>query len=259
MKLGLRFRMSNSNSNSNSGTKKDKYFADPMQDIQPFVFDHGVAEVFDDMVSRSVPFYHEIHQIIKDLANYYFKENDSIFDLGCSTGTTINLLSKHLWGKRARFVGVDNSEAMIVKATEKLAGLWHPYQLLVDNIENVTMENAGIIVMNYTLQFIAKETRPNLLKKIHDDLRPGGLFVLTEKIDAKDEDIQQLLTSLYYDFKRRQGYSELEISQKREALEKVLIPHTPEAQLELLKDAGFNKTSMIFRWYNFACFIGIKE
>ena len=244
---------------SNSKSKKDKYFADPVEKVRPFVFDHGVAEVFDDMVSRSVPFYHETHQIIKDLLSYYFQENDTIFDLGCSTGTTINLMSKHLWGKQARFVGVDNSEAMIEKATEKLLELWHPFELIVDNIENVSMKNAGIVVMNYTLQFMAKQSRPSLLKRVYDDLRPGGLFILTEKIDSEDENIHQLLTSLYYDFKRRQGYSELEISQKREALEKVLIPHTPEVQLELLKEAGFKKSSMIFRWYNFACFIGIKE
>lgn len=244
---------------SDSNSKKDKYFAHQMSEIRPFVFDQGVADVFDDMVSRSVPFYHEIHQIIKDLLNYYFHEDDLIFDLGCSTGTTIDLMSKYLWGKNASFIGVDNSEAMIKKAQLKLEGLLHPYNLLIDDIENVSMQNAGVVIMNYTLQFIAKDRRPTLLKKIYDELRPGGLFVLTEKIDSENEDIHQLLTSLYYDFKRRQGYSELEISQKREALEKVLIPHTPEVQIELLKEAGFTKTSMIFRWYNFACFIGIKD
>lgn len=248
-----------SENKSNVSSKKDNYFADPMAEIRPFVFDKGVAEVFDDMVSRSVPFYDEIHQIIKDLLNYYFKEDDLLVDLGCSTGTTIKLMSDHLKEKKATFFGVDNSEAMVTKAQEKLKGLSHSYELAVEDIENVPLKDAGVVVMNYTLQFINKQRRPVLLKKIHDGLRKGGLFVLTEKIDSENRDIHELLTSLYYDFKRRQGYSELEISQKREALEKVLVPHTPEVQLELIKQAGFTKTSMIFRWYNFACFIGIKE
>lgn len=238
---------------------RDRYFAEPMKEIKPFVFDDGVAEVFDDMVSRSVPFYHEIHRIIKDLLSYKFKDGDTVYDLGCSTATTIELMSKHLWDKQAKFVGVDSSSAMIQKAKEKLENLWHSYELITADIEDVEIKNAGMVVMNYTLQFIDKERRPKLLKKIHDGLRPGGLFVFSEKIDSEDQDIHNLLTTLYYDFKKRQGYSELEIAQKREALERVLVPHTPETQIELLKQAGFIKTSMIFRWYNFACFIGIKE
>jgi tRNA (cmo5U34)-methyltransferase len=240
-------------------SNRDTYFSEPMKEIKPFVFDEGVAEVFDDMVSRSVPFYHEIHRIIKDLLNYYFKDGDSIYDFGCSTGTTIELMSKHLWDKDARFVGVDNSAAMIAKAKAKLSHLWHPYELVTDDIEAVDLFQAGVVVMNYTLQFIPKERRPALLKKIYSGLRPGGIFIFTEKIDSEDSEIHELLTTLYYDFKKRQGYSELEIAQKREALERVLVPHTPESQLALLKEAGFKKNAMIFRWYNFACFIGIKD
>lgn len=239
--------------------EKDQYFAKPMQAIRPFEFDQGVADVFDDMVSRSVPFYDEIHKIIRDLLNYRFVDGDTIVDLGCSTGTTIELMSQHLWDKKASFIGVDNSAPMIEKAKTKCANLWHPLVLQKSDIQNVELDQVGFIVMNYTLQFIAKERRLELLKKIHQGLRPGGTFIYTEKIDSQDGEIHDLLTKLYYDFKRRQGYSDLEIAQKREALEKVLVPYTSEEQLGLLNKAGFKKSAMIFRWYNFACFMGIKD
>lgn len=238
---------------------KDRFFAEPMKRIRPFEFDQDVADVFDDMVARSVPFYHEIHRIIKDLLNYTFEPGDKIYDLGCSTGTTIELMSQHLWDQQASFIGVDNSAPMIEKAKAKLANLWHPHELLTANLQEVEIENAGMVVMNYTLQFIQKSDRMHLLQKINEGLRPGGIFVYAEKIDSQDQDVHQLLTRLYYDFKKRQGYSELEIAQKREALERVLTPYTPEEQLDLLKRAGFTRASMIFRWYNFACFLGIKD
>ena len=211
------------------------------------------------MVSRSVPFYDEIHRIIIDVLKYKFIPQDKIYDLGCSTGTTIQLMSKHLWDQKASFVGVDNSAPMIEKAKDKLQENWHPVELITSDIEDVDISHAGMVVMNYTLQFIDKSRRPALLKKIYDGLRPGGVFIYSEKIDSKDGDVHDLLTSLYYDFKKRQGYSELEIAQKREALERVLVPHTSDEQLNLLKDAGFTKSAMIFRWYNFACFMGIKD
>jgi tRNA (cmo5U34)-methyltransferase len=113
--------------------------------------------------------------------------------------------------------------------------------------------------MNYTLQFIDPALRFDLMKKIYDSLRPGGLFIFSEKIASSQSRVQETITDLYYDFKRRNGYSELEISQKREALENVLIPYTASEQLELMRKAGFNQSEMIFRWYNFACFIGMKD
>lgn len=238
---------------------QDKYFARPLENIKPFEFDQGVADVFDDMVSRSVPFYNEIHRIIKDILNYTFEDGDRVYDLGCSTGTTIKIMSDHLWNRKVQFIGVDNSKPMIEKAKAKLDTIWHPYILECNEIQSIDMETAGFVIMNYTLQFIDKKDRPLLLKKIYDSLRPGGVFIYAEKIDSQDLTTHNLLTSLYYDFKRRQGYSDLEIAQKREALEKVLVPYTQEEQLELLRASGFKKSEMIFRWYNFACFMGIKE
>ena len=148
---------------------------------------------------------------------------------------------------------------MIDKCCHKLQqGSVTNYQLVCDKIENIDFKKSKLIIMNYTLQFIPVEQRLPLLKRIFKSLENGGILILSEKIISESNDFNPLLTTLYYDFKRRNGYSELEIHQKREALENVLIPLTPSDQLELLKRAGFQKEDMIFRWYNFACFMGIK-
>ena len=158
-----------------------------------------------------------------------------------------------------RFIGIDNSESMLEKCRGKIesAGV-SDYTLLCQNIENTEIADADLVIMNYTLQFLDPEKRQQVLMNIHNGLRKGGIFMLSEKIRADEEHIHGLLTELYYDFKRRNGYSELEIAQKREALENVLRPITPEQQLEAMREAGFTKVDMIFRWYNFASYIGIR-
>lgn len=241
--------------------QKDEYFKQKQETIKSFEFNNKVAEVFDDMVSRSVPFYDEIHRIITDILDRTYHEEGLIYDLGCSTGTTISIMDKFLMtkGKQAKFIGIDNSSSMLEKCEEKIRkNNIRNAKLICDSIENVDLQQSKMIVMNYTLQFIEKEKRPKLLKKIQESLDKNGIFIFSEKIESNNIAINDLLTELYYDFKRRNGYSELEISQKREALENVLVPLTPEEQLIHLKDAGFKKVDVLFRWYNFACFIGIK-
>lgn len=239
---------------------KDKVFDKPGS-IKPFEFNQEVADVFDDMVSRSVPFYDEIHQIILDIIDRACPDLGKVYDLGCSTGTTIGLISKHVAGRKIQpeYIGIDNSESMLAKCREKIASTGvRNCSLYCQNIEDTEIEDADLIIMNYTLQFLDPDTRDQALKTIYHGLSEGGVFVLSEKINTREKDIQALLTELYYDFKRRNGYSELEISQKREALENRLRPITPEEQLAALRVAGFSKVGMIFRWYNFASYIGIR-
>lgn len=241
--------------------KIDHVFATKKDKIEAFEFNETVVKVFDDMVSRSVPFYDEIHRIIIDLLRYNDGKKLKIYDLGCSTGTTIILIDQYLQsvGKRAHFIGIDNSDPMINKCEQKLAKKKvRSYELLCTKIEDIDFCDADLVIMNYTLQFIPINNRKRIVTNIHDGLKKNGMFVLSEKISCENEGIHQLQTDLYYDFKKRNGYSELEIAQKREALENVLIPITPEKQLKLLKSAGFTKKDMLFRWYNFACFLGIK-
>jgi len=242
----------------------DQVFKRRQHEIKAFEFNQTVADVFDDMVSRSVPFYNEIHRLITDYSNYFTHHDrqNLIWDLGCSTGTTIGILENHLKSnhKNCRFVGVDNSKAMTEKAQEKLSRLKVTNaKVICANIEDVEIDpNVDMIIMNYTLQFIREDLRPLILEKIFRSLRPGGVFILSEKINTNDSTFHQLITDLYYDYKRREGYSELEISQKREALENVLVPLTPNQQIKLLNDAGFNHVEQAFRWYNFTSYIALK-
>lgn len=242
---------------------KDTVFQKPRAEIKAFQFNEEVVEVFDDMVSRSVPFYHEIHGVLLDMADRCLAENAAIYDLGCSTGTTMVLLDQHLIKRkihRGRIYGIDNSKAMIQACEKKCAEFeMTDYELRTQDLEEFEFpEPAGLVIMNYTLQFLAQKSRDGLIKKIYDSLAPGGIFLLAEKICSEDNEIQDLTTTLYYDFKKRMGYSELEISQKREALENVLIPLTPEAQVSQLKAGGFEHVEMLFRWYNFAVYLGKK-
>lgn len=239
--------------------QKDTIFKSKLEKIKDFEFNEEVAKVFDDMVSRSIPFYGEIHKIILDILSKSFVEGDVIYDLGCSTGNTIIFINNFLGERKFSIIGIDNSPSMLSVCQQKFREKdVKNFELIQSDLENVDFRPCGLVIMNYTLQFINPLNRLKLLQKIYQSLRPGGIFILSEKIKVENNEIHDLFTDLYYDFKRRNGYSELEISQKREALEKVLNPITPSSQIELLKMAGFKKVEILFRWYNFASYIGIK-
>ena len=240
-------------------SQKDTIFKSKLEKIKDFEFNAEVANVFDDMVSRSIPFYGEIHKIILDILSKSFEEGDRIYDLGCSTGNTLSSISRFLGERKSNLIGIDNSSSMLSVCEKKFKdqGITNIDLINVD-LENIEFQTSGSIIMNYTLQFINPLKRLELLQKIYRSLRLGGIFILSEKIKVENSEIDSLFIDLYYDFKRRNGYSELEISQKREALEKVLNPLTPTSQIELLKMAGFKKVEVLFRWYNFACYLGIK-
>ena len=240
---------------------KDKVFSQKKKDIESFEFNEEVTNVFDDMITRSVPFYKEIHALILDIFSKIPTKGELIYDLGCSTGTTIQLLHRSLKesGDKPKFVGIDSSESMIKKCRGNLSHEKNlNFKLINEKIQDVELQSSKIIIMNYTLQFIPTKKRLPILKKIYKSLKKGGVFIMSEKIRPEFENVEEVITELYYDFKRRNGYSNLEIMQKREALEKVLTPNTIGQQKTLLKDAGFNSYDTIFQWYNFSSFIGIK-
>ncbi len=240
---------------------KDKVFSVKQENIAPFEFNENVASVFDDMVQRSIPFYQEIHQLIRDLVLRQYKFRGKIVDLGCSTGTTISLLETVLREKSdnvPHFVGIDTSAPMLDRARAKCQHVRNAEFLHLDMTE-YDYSGTEVVILNYTLQFLKHSERIGLLKKIYDSLIPGGIILLSEKIQSPQAPMQEIITDLYYDFKRGNGYSELEISQKREALENVLVPVTPKEQLEMLDDAGFDYSEMLFRWYNFASYLGLKK
>ena len=241
-------------------SSRDKYFAAPMERIQPFTFNAEVAEVFDDMVTRSVPLYRENQHLSVELLGRLLKKNDLVYDMGCSTGTALHLIATHLKPLDLNLVGLDASAPMVEKARMKMKAFGHKnIEIEEADITQAPLLPCGAVLMNYTLQFLPVETRLPLLKKIHAALRPGGVLLLAEKIQTDSAGLQDLVTDAYYAFKGQNGYSELEIAQKREALENVLIPFTPAEQTAILHEAGFGPVEMLLRWGPFATFLAVKS
>jgi len=225
-----------------------------------FKFNREVATVFDDMLDRSVPFYHEIIKMIGDMIEKYGVRGDIIYDLGCSTGTTLIDISHRLFDKGFSFVGIDESESMIEKARNKAIG--YASSRMIDfrmqDINDINDDGLGFVILNYTLQFIRPLNRPDVLKTIWSKMRKGGMLFLSEKVISSDSFLNRSYIDLYYDFKRAMGYSDLEISEKREALENVLIPFSASENIAMVKEAGFTGVESFFRWYNFSSFVAVK-
>lgn len=232
----------------------DKVFAKPIK--KQFEFDEEVAAVFDDMLSRSVPYYEESQEITRFFALKALQEGGVIYDLGCSTASLLISIAKH--NKDAKLIGLDNSEAMLDQAGKKAHAMGAHIELLNADILEYDYQEANVFVSNYTLQFIRPLVREELVKKIADSLKKEGVFIFSEKVISHHPKLNKDLIEHYYDFKKQQGYSEYEIAQKREALENVLVPYSEEENIKMAKNAGFSHCEVVFRWANFATFIAIK-
>jgi len=232
--------------------------------VQDFSFDERVASVFDNMVSRSVPFYNEIQRIQADLIMDFLPERGGVVcDLGCSTGTTIKHLTEHAdCPADTRFIGLDNSDPMLDKARAKLVGQINAGRVslqLADLSRLAVLPDCHAVILNWALQFVRPLGREQLLKTIYAALKPGGILLLSEKILAKDAVFNRLYIDHYLQFKKSQsGYTDVENQRKREALENVLIPYRLDENYALLERAGFARSDTYFQWFNFVCFIAIK-
>lgn len=240
-------------------SKQDQIYAStrPRQD---FVFDASVADVFTDMINRSVPGYATIISMIGVLANRYCTPGSTIYDLGCSLGGATLSMAHHIEQPDYNIVAIDNSEAMITRFEKSLQGSTKKQhiELVCADIAVVEIRDASVVVLNFTLQFIAQERREQLMRRIYSGMKPGGILILSEKIRLADADLNALLIDMYHQFKQAQGYSELEISQKRSALENVLIPETIAQHKTRLLDAGFASVDSWFQCFNFASMIAFK-
>jgi tRNA (cmo5U34)-methyltransferase len=236
---------------------RDSYYAVPHELLADFAFDESVTRVFPDMIRRSVPGYGNIVTMIGLLADRYGVAGSTLYDLGCSLGASTLSMRRCLGSRDCTIVAVDNSAAMVegCKANIAAAGEGVAVDVRCEDIRDVTFNNASVVVLNFTLQFIPPEHRLELLHKIRSGMRPGGVFVLSEKLvfDSPEED--EFQRTLHLDFKRANGYSELEISQKRTALENVLIPDTLQQHRQRLADAGFARSHLWFQCFNFASII----
>ena len=226
-----------------------------------FVFNEQVADVFEDMAVRSIPGYETIVSTIGGFAKKYYRSNSNIYDLGCSLGGVTFEICEQLGESDFNLVAIDNSEAMIERLVEKktkIGGLENSVKVLCEDINDTAIENASIVILNFTLQFLPPKCRNQLIKRIYNSLIPGGILVLSEKIVLDDRSLNNLFIEMYHKFKESNGYSELEISQKRLALENILIPEPISVHKSRHVSAGFNSFEVWFQHLNFVSMISLK-
>jgi tRNA (cmo5U34)-methyltransferase len=239
---------------------RDRVFAEQAEAIADFKFNKEVATVFDDMLSRSVPFYAETQRMIAEMAGDLVKGGTNVYDFGCSTGTTMLALHGRV-PKDVKFVGLDYSPDMLERCRQKLAagGFDRPFELRAADLNaGATVENASLALMILTLQFIRPLQRERLMADIYRGLNDEGCFIVVEKVLGEDSLFNRLFIRYYYDMKRRNGYSEMEIAQKREALENVLIPYRLLENREMLLRTGYRYVDVFFKWYNFCGIVAVK-
>jgi tRNA (cmo5U34)-methyltransferase len=244
--------------------KEDKIYASNDHGAGPFRFDESVASVFPDMLRRSIPGYAASLEAIGSLAARYVKAGTNCYDLGCSLGAATLAMRQGIRAPDCRIIAVDNSAAMIkgceavIAKDDESAASQSPVELKLGDIRDTPIDNASIVVMNYTLQFLDLDARDAMIRRIHDGLLDGGLFVLSEKVVDEDPHMEALLIDLHHEHKQRNEYSQLEISRKRAALENVLIPEKVATHRQRLADAGFAHSAVWLRYFNFVSIVAIK-
>ena len=239
---------------------RDNLFAQPLGKVPKFVFDRSVVDIFPDMIQRSVPGYQTIINHTGELADRFVQNNSHCYDLGCSLGASTLAIRERIEARNATIFAVDNSQAMLDKLKTILQSQpAKPASKLVKNdICDIEITNASLVVLNYTLQFVPLDRRSELISSIYKGLNPNGCLIISEKLHFEPQSLNQLLTELHHQFKRDQGYSDLEISQKRDAIDKVLMPETLTMHIQRLRDCGFKSASPWFQCYNFGSLIAIK-
>jgi len=239
---------------------RDNIYAHAHEAVGAFQFDESVVAVFPDMIQRSVPGYQTILTGIGELTARHVQPGSNLYDLGCSLGAATLTMRRKVDQPKCKIIAIDNSKAMINRAQEHIQAFHSevPVELQCADITDINIENASVVVINFTLQFIDSEQRLSLLENIYQGLNSGGILILSEKIHFEDNHLQSAIEHLHLQFKRANGYSELEISQKRSSLENVLVSDTEAFHIERLKQVGFESAGIWFQAYNFASFIAIK-
>lgn len=239
----------------------DTLFLDPTFPDRVFRFDDRVAGVFDDMIGRSIPQYRELQAMIISLVAQLAQERTAIYDLGCSTGTTLALINHHIHTPKLSLIGIDSCLPMLEKAKAKLSTTpeQHPVQFLSSDLNQPQQwEPASVVIINLVLQFLDLERRLPLLKDLYQSLLPGGAVILIEKITPDSSDLKDLYTTIYHDYKRSNGYSQIEIDRKQKALTTSLLPLTLSENKTLLVSAGFSRVESFFQWFNFSGLLAVK-
>lgn len=238
----------------------DLIYSNPHSQVKDFTFDAQVVEVFPDMITRSVPGYNTIIDTIGRLSQRFVQKNTFIYDLGCSLGAATLAMRKGIDKEQCKIIAVDNSSAMVERCKMHINAFKGktPVDVVEANIQDIEVNNASMVVLNFTLQFVEKAERQSLISSIANGINKGGVLVLSEKLSHGDTIIDEHLIDLHHDFKRANGYSELEVAQKRTALENVMKTDSVEQHISRLKEAGFSHVSPWFQCFNFISFIAIK-
>ena len=239
---------------------RDTLYTDPLSEHGLFTFDDSVARVFPDMIKRSVPGYATIVSMTGLLAGKYAVAGSALYDLGCSLGASTLAMRQHIQQPDCRIISVDNSSAMLERCQSIIDTDTHetPVTLTCANVQDVVIANASVVVLNFTLQFIPRELRDHVINGIYHGLLPGGMMVLSEKVTFEDPHLDELNIELHHQFKRANGYSELEVARKRSALEHVLLPETLNQHKQRIASAGFNSCDVWFQCFNFASLVALK-
>jgi tRNA (cmo5U34)-methyltransferase len=242
--------------NNPGNSDRDLIYAEQQEQVADFIFDQRVAAVFSDMINRSVPGYATIIGMIGLLAARHASRGSNLYDLGCSLGAASAAMSAALQSRGCHILAVDNAPAMIDQAAAKLRTVsGAPVELICANVQDVLIRNASVVVLNFTLQFLPRDERLQLLQHIRHGMLDDGVLILSEKIAGKDAQEDALLVDLHHAFKQANGYTEMEISQKRSALENVLLPETIVVHRERLEAAGFSRVDLWFQCFNFVSFV----
>lgn len=243
---------------------RDNLYSHQEPGVEPFRFDASVASVFPDMLRRSIPGYSLSLQVAGSLARRFVTDDSRCYDLGCSLGAVAIAMRQGITRSGCEIIAVDNAPAMVERCREVVERETRrhpggpPISVYQDDIRNTAIENASLVALNYTLQFLPPGQRSALVGRIYTGLRPGGVLMLSEKTLSADPVTDNLLSDLHHEFKRRNDYSAMEVARKRAALENVLIPETEQQHRERLHHAGFTPVITWLRHFNFVSMIALR-
>ena len=240
---------------------KDKIYFKALKTVPKFKFDHQISNIFDDMINRSVPGYQSILKIIEYLSYRYVNENENIYDLGCSLGASSLALLNGANNRNCNFFAIDSSLDMIKKSKINISSKY-PEEIINfihDDIRNIKFSNTSFVSLNFTLQFLPINERFDLIKSIKENMNKGGILVLSEKINFNDSLINKQKIDTHEKFKSKNNYTNLEIKQKKIALEGVLFPEKIEEHVSRLNKIGFKKIYHVLQSINFMTMVIINE
>ena len=219
-------------------------------------FSGDTVKNFEEHIKRSIPYYEDGHKLVENLSDFFIKDDSTIYELGSSTGKlSYNLAKKHQH-RNAKFKAIEIEKDMVKEAKKRYSQ--KNLEFICDDVVTVELEKSDFIISYYTTQFIHPKFRQNLIDKIYNSLEWGGAFVMFEKVRANDARFQDIISTLYMEYKLKNGYSADEIVSKQRSLKGILEPFSSEANKDMLKRAGFVDILSIFKYLNFEGILAIK-